>query len=93
MAEIVGKRGAQRIELAVGIAVDLTQRDGDPVEDVVGDLLRNRVGVLIDIQRDRHACLRSPVGDLSPEIVAERKVFEGCAHPSHATTRGQRGDV
>ena len=51
VAEIVGESFAQCGELAVGVAVHVAQREGDGIQDVVGDLFGNGMRVLVDVQR------------------------------------------
>ena len=88
VAEIVREAFAQRGELAVGVPVDVAQRESDRVEDVVGDLGGNRMRVLVDVEGDRKRCLRGTVGLLPPEIGAYGEVFETCTHPSHGRPAG-----
>ena len=70
VTKVVGESLAQRRELAVGVAVDVAQRDRDGVEDVIGDLGWDGMSVLVDVQGDRKGCLRRAVGLEPTEIGA-----------------------
>lgn len=79
-ADVTGECLAQLSELAVGIPVDGVQRLANCAGDVVGDLGRDRVRVLVDVQLDRHLHLRSPIRLFAAKVIAHGQVVE--AHRS-----------
>ena len=70
-----------------GVAIDLAESPPDRIQDVVGDLPRHRVGVLVDVQSDRQWRLRCAVWGKTPQVIAEREIIEANRHPSHRTVR------
>ena len=76
MAEVVGEALTQLGELAIGVPVDGEHGRSEGFDDVAGDRLGNRVGVLVDVEGDPHRFLRSTVGVLAPQVVADGQVVE-----------------
>jgi hypothetical protein len=62
VAEVVGEALAQRGELAVGVAVDVAQSQGDGIQDVVGDLLRNGCVFSLTFSATGRAACGAPYG-------------------------------
>ena len=81
--QVVGQPLPHRGELAIRVAVDLAQSDGDGIQDVVGHLFGNRVSVLVHVQSDRQRGLRGTIRRLTAEVVTDGQIVEACAHLSH----------
>ncbi len=74
--EVAGEALAQRGELAIRVAVDGANGLGEGRLDVERHLLRNRVGVLVDVELDAHVLLRCAVRHVPAKVIADRQVVE-----------------
>ncbi|OEI67229.1 hypothetical protein Cus16_3130 [Curtobacterium sp. ER1/6] len=80
--QVRGQRPTQLGELAVRVPVDGGQGLPDRGHDVLGDVLGHGMRVLVDVELHAHVLLRSAVGALPTEVVADREVFERGCHRS-----------
>ena len=69
VAQVLRERLAKRGELTIRVAVDITDRDGDVIEDVARHRIGDRMRVLIHVERDGKRRLWSTVWLQSAEIV------------------------
>ena len=80
VTEVAGERLAQGGELAIRVPVHGQHGAGERLDDVAGDRLRDRMGVLVDVQRVAHVLLRGAVRRQAAEVVTDRQIGEG-GHP------------
>ena len=89
MPQVASQSGAELYKVAVGIPVGGAyrplERCGDVRDNVVGD----GVGVLIDVQADRHWVLRGAIRALAHEVCTERKITQAGHTDSLASDVGQ----
>src|SRR5690606_8245613 len=86
--EVARERGPQVGELAVGVAVRAEHRAGERLDDVAGHRLRDRVGVLVDVEGVPHRLLRRAVRRLPAEVGADGQIGER-RHRRDSTGAGQ----
>ena len=76
MTEIVREALTKRAELSIRVAVDGTNREGERGLDIDGNILGNRMRVLVDVELDTHVLLRCTVRCLAAKVIPDGKVGE-----------------
>src|SRR5699024_7049253 len=90
-AQVAGQVGAQVEEVAVRVPVQRAAGLAHGGGDVLGDLRRWRVGVLVDVQQVRHVQLGGTVGLLADQVGAQRQA--GGTAFRHGASVGGAGRV